>query len=76
MMVVGFAAKKAEKQANSLKSIYLLVWGNFDNMLGWVPLWLAGPPQQAEIVEHLVVVFFVFLGAVEELHLADLLSGN
>jgi hypothetical protein len=34
MMAVGLAAKKAEKQANSLKSISLLVYGNFDNMLG------------------------------------------
>jgi hypothetical protein len=49
-----------------LKSISLLVYGNFDNMLGWVPLWVASPPHQAEIVEHLVGVFFVVsLGAVE-----------
>ncbi len=66
MMVVGLAAKKAEKQANSLKSIFLLVCRNFDNMLGWVPLWVASPLQQAEIVEHLVLVFFVFLGDVEK----------
>jgi hypothetical protein len=49
-----------------LKSIFLLVCRNFDNMLGWVPLWVASPLQQAEIVEHLVLVFFVFLGDVEK----------